>query len=183
MTMKIRVDQIHDKALTLQIEEPIESFPVLSGMQTEKACSFNGPVKGTVSAVREYDHLRMSGSVGIPVELTCSRCLVSYETAIESAFTIFFRKGSTSADLMEEEEVELDEQDLISAFYSGDEIDIAHEIEEQIVMDIPLKPLCSETCKGLCSTCGTDLNRGSCSCEHDDFNNKFSALRGFKASR
>jgi uncharacterized protein len=183
MAIKIWVDQIQDKTLTMQLEEPVDSFPVLSEMQAAKTCSFTGPLTGTVTAMREYDHLRVAGNVSIPVELTCSRCLVSYETAIAPAFTIFFRKGSSSLEAAEEEEVELEEQDLISATYSGDEIDLTHEIEEQVAMEIPYKPLCSEACKGMCPTCGTDLNRGTCSCRRDEFNLKFSALKDFKASR
>jgi uncharacterized protein len=183
MTMIIRVDQIHDKALTLQIEEPIASFPVLAGLQADGICSFSGPVQGSVTTKREYDHLRVAGTISTPVVLACSRCLVSYETAVESAFTIIFRKGSPSQGLAEEDEIELDEQDLISATYSGDEIDLTHEIEEQITMEIPFKPLCGEECKGLCPSCGMDLNRSTCSCGGNEINFKFSALKNFKASR
>jgi uncharacterized protein len=180
--MKISVDHIQEKALTIQIDEPVDAFPVLSGMQADGACSFIGPVRGQVSAVREYDHLRVFGNVAVAVTLTCSRCLVSYETQIGSNFTIFFRKGSMGLET-DEEETELNDRELVSATYSGDEIDLTHEIEEQVAMEVPFKPLCSETCKGLCPKCGNDLNQGDCSCGRDDVNFKFSALKDFKVSR
>jgi len=44
-------------------------------------------------------------------------------------------------------------------------------------MEIPFKPLCSESCKGLCSECGADLNIGDCGCEHGEVNLKMSALK------
>ena len=180
--MKISVDHIQEKALTIQIDEPFDAFPVLSGMQADGACFFIGPVRGQVSAVREYDHLRVAGNGAVAVTLTCSRCLAAYETQIGSNFTIFFRKGPMGLET-DEEETELDDQDLISATYSGDEIDLTHEIEEQVAMEVPFKPLCSETCKGLCPKCGKDLNLGDCSCGRDDVNFKFSALKDFKVSR
>jgi uncharacterized protein len=180
--MKISVDHIQEKALTLQIDEPVDAFPVLSGMQADGTCLFSGPIRGQVSAVREYDHLRVAGNVAVAVTLTCSRCLASYETHIGSNFTIFFRKGSLDQET-DEDETELNDQDLVSATYSGDEIDLAHEIEEQVAMEVPFKPLCSETCKGLCPTCGKDLNLGDCSCGHESVNFKFSALKDFKVSR
>ncbi len=180
--MKICVDHIQGKALTIQIDEPVDAFPVLSGMQADGTCFFIGPVIGQVSAVREYDHLRVAGNVAVAVTLTCSRCLAAYETHIGSNFTIFFRKGSMGLET-DEEETELNGQDLVSATYSGDEIDLTHEIEEQVAMEVPFKPLCSETCKGLCPTCGKDLNQGDCSCGRNDVNFKFSALKDFKVSR
>jgi len=180
--MKISVDHIQEKALIIQIDEPVDTFPVLSEMQADGTCAFSGQVRGQVSAMREYDHVRVAGTVTVPVTLTCSRCLASYETPIGSNFTIFFRKGAPGVET-DEEEVELNEQDLVSATYSGDEIDLTHEIEEQISMEVPFKPLCRETCKGLCPACGKDLNQGECSCGRDEVNLKFSALKNFKVSR
>lgn len=180
--MKITVDHIHEKPVLLHAEEPVESFPVLARMQADGECTFIGPVRYDLTVAREYDHLRVTGRVSAPVSLACSRCLASFESAIDSSFTILFRKASLQ-EAVSEEETELNEQDLISATYSGDEIDLTHEIEEQIAMEVPLKPLCGEICKGLCPTCGADLNQAACSCPKDQINFKFSALKDFKVSR
>jgi uncharacterized protein len=72
--------------------------------------------------------------------------------------------------------------DLLSSSYSGDEIDLTHEIEEQIAMEIPLKPLCNEECKGLCHECGADLNTSTCSCSKEPVSLTFSALKNFKVT-
>ncbi|HEY4745186.1 MAG TPA: DUF177 domain-containing protein [Desulfuromonadaceae bacterium] len=180
--MKIRVDHIQDKPFSLRTEDPVDAFPVLAGIQANGECTFTAPVLTDIIAAREFDHIRVSGGVSTRIELVCSRCLVAYEAPLASAFTIYFRKAA-SPDLGEEEETELAEEDLVSATYSGDEIDLTHEIEEQVAMEIPLKPLCSEECKGLCPVCGTDMNRGSCSCQQEQTSFKFSALKDFKVSR
>ncbi|BCS53929.1 DUF177 domain-containing protein [Geobacter sp. SVR] len=180
--MKIVVDHIKEKPLVLKNEDDIQAFPVLDRLQSDGDCTFTGPVRSDITVSREYDHIRIAGRVSAPIRLTCSRCLEAYDSAVDSNFSIFFRKG-TPEEVPVEDEVELNEQDLISGTYSGDEIDLTHEIEEQVAMEIPLKPLCSENCKGLCSTCGTDLNRGSCTCSREQINFKFSALKDFKVSR
>ena len=180
--VKICIDQINDKPCVLQAEAPVESFPVLVAMQNDGVCSFTSPVRYDLVALREYDHLRVEGNVKVTASLTCSRCLAEYETSIDSNLTIIFRRGTPDEAVLEEE-TELSEQDLISSVYCGDEIDLTHELEEQIAMDVPFRPLCGEDCKGLCPECGADLNLSTCSCSGKQFNFKFSALKDFKASR
>lgn len=180
--MKFIVDHIQEKPFHLHIEEPAGSFPVLSMMQSGGECGFTGPVHGDITVAREYDHLRVSGRISTKAELVCSRCIAMYETVIGSTFTIIYRKA-TSLEINQEEETELSDQDLISATYTGNEIDLTHEIEEQVAMEIPLKPLCSENCKGLCPVCGIDLNHTVCNCSKEPASFKFSALKDFKVTR
>jgi len=180
--MKIRIDQIQDRPLALSGEEPVSSFPLLAGMQDDGVCGFTSPVRYDLTVVREYGYLRASGSVKVTVSLTCSRCLAEFESPIESKITIFFRPGAAEETVLEEE-AELNEQDLISAVFTDDEIDLGHEMEEQIALEIPFRPLCDENCRGLCPECGADLNHAPCSCAAGQFNFKFSALKNFKTSR
>lgn len=180
--VKIVIDHIQDKPLTLHIEEPVETFPVLAGMQGDQSCRFTGLIEGDFSAVREYDHVRVTGRVSVPVSLSCSRCLADFDSFVDTSFTLIFRKDS-AARHEDQDDIELGELDLLSSTYQGDEIDLTHEIEEQVAMEIPLKPLCDDSCKGLCHTCGTDLNASQCSCSTETASFKFSALKNFKASR
>ena len=180
--MKIRIDHIKHTPYELHVEEPVDVFLVLTRMQADGECVFTGPVKADITIEREFDHLRAAGSVQVPITLTCGRCLVTYPSSIDSTFRIIFRKETTRHTEVEDE-TELCDDDLIASTYSGDEIDLAHEIEEQVSMEVPLKPLCDESCKGLCPDCGADLNTGTCSCSREPVNIKFSALKDFKVSR
>ena len=180
--MKINVEHITEKPLVLSGEESLEAFPVLLGMQKDRECVFKGPVRFDITAQREFDHLRVTGKVQVLSLLSCSRCLAEFEAEINSSFTIFYRKA-IPGEISLEEETELDEQDLVSATYSGGEIDLNHELEEQVAMEIPLKPLCSQACKGLCTVCGEDLNSSACLCSRETVNMKFSALKNFKVNR
>ena len=172
--MKIRIDEVKKKRLDLNEEVPAEHYPNLVQMEQAGECSFVEPVRAEVSAIWEYDHVRASGSVASAVRLSCSRCLADYQLPIASNFTIFYTK-SAGGEL--DEEVELSDEDLISVSYSGEEIDLDFEIAEQVMMEIPFKPLCSESCRGLCTECGADLNAGDCGCDRGGINLKMSALK------
>ena len=179
--MKLTVDHIKDTPVALHIDEPVETFPLLTGMQDDKSCSFAGRIQGDMTVTREYDNMRVTGRITVPLALSCSRCLADFTSFVDTSFTIFFRKES-AITATDEDELELGEMDLLSSVYSGDEIDLTHDIEEQVAMEIPLKPLCSDSCKGLCHECGTDLNISSCSCRKEPVSLAFNALKDFKVT-
>lgn len=179
--MIIRVNDISDRVRRFTGVEEIERYPVLKEMQDRGECTFCSPLSIDVSVVREYDHIRLEGVVEADLTLECSRCLVPYETALKSSFTIFYSRQSGS--VVEDEEVELGERELVSAYYDGDEIDLSPEISDHVLIELPLKPLCKGYCKGLCPTCGADLNLDHCSCSGNGGSLAFSALKNLTLER
>ncbi|MDD2366231.1 MAG: DUF177 domain-containing protein [Desulfuromonadaceae bacterium] len=180
--MKIVVDHVKDTPLFIHIDEPLTNFPLLAVMQDDNDVSFTGSIQGDLTVSREFDTLRVSGRIVTPITLSCSRCLRDIESFVDTSFTIFFRKDAAS-EISTEDELELAEMDLLSSTYTGNEIDLNHEIEEQIAMEIPLKPLCTDLCKGLCHVCGVDLNEISCICNKEQVSLAFSSLKDFKVSK
>jgi uncharacterized protein len=57
-----------------------------------------------------------------------------------------------------------DEEDANFSFYKGAEIDLGEILREHLALEIPIRYLCSESCKGLCPQCGQNLNSAACSC-------------------
>lgn len=178
--MKVRVDDIKDKVRELAAVEEVTAYPTLMALQESGGCAFLEPLRLQLTVAWEYGHIRTQGSVETRTRLVCSRCLTEYETNIVSPFTIFYIR---SAGLPQDEEVELAEQDLISVAFDGDEIDFSDEIAEQVLMEIPFKPLCREECRGLCVNCGADLNMAECGCSRRQDNLKFSALKNLKLEK
>ncbi|HEX8961317.1 MAG TPA: DUF177 domain-containing protein [Geobacteraceae bacterium] len=178
--VKVRVDEIKEKVRDLSAVEEVTDYPSLVALQASGECTFLEPLRLQLAVSREYDHIRAEGKVETRTRLVCSRCLAEYEADIVSPFTIFYLR-STGAP--RDEEVELAEQDLVSVSYEGDEIDFTDEIAEQVLVEIPFKPLCREECKGLCSQCGTDLNMAECGCSSQQANLKFSALKNLKVNK
>uniref|UniRef100_A0A831TZ87 DUF177 domain-containing protein n=1 Tax=Geobacter metallireducens TaxID=28232 RepID=A0A831TZ87_GEOME len=179
--MKIRVDDIVEQPKLLSFHESVEAFPSLAELHSKGEGEFVSPLAVELTVVREYGHIRVKGEVAVRMRFACSRCLVPFESEISSVFTMFYTRGNQIAT--DEDEVELAEEDLVSVSYDGDEIDFAPEIAEQVIMELPLKPLCSEDCQGLCATCGADLNEGDCGCGRAALNFKFSALKDFKVEK
>ena len=178
--MKIVIDKVKNKQVDLSEELPASHYPTLAEMEKAGECSFIEPVRAQISAVWEYDHVRATGSVQSAVQLSCSRCLADYRLPVSSDFTIFYTQAK-GEEL--DEEVELSDEELISASYSGDEIDVDPEIAEQVMLEVPYKPLCSESCRGLCPQCGADLNAGECGCDRGGINLKMAALKKIKIEK
>jgi uncharacterized protein len=79
--------------------------------------------------------------------------------------------------------IELSAEEGGLIIFAGREIDLKEALQEQVVMSIPMRPLCAETCKGLCSRCGANLNDGDCGCRQNSFNIKFAALKDLKLNQ
>jgi len=62
------------------------------------------------------------------------------------------------------EEMQLSRDELDVRYYVEPVVDLAELATEQVQLATPLKPLCRESCQGLCPRCGADLNQGLCAC-------------------
>lgn len=56
-------------------------------------------------------------------------------------------------------------------------VDLAAVFEEELLLELPAKLLCSEDCKGLCPKCGTNLNSGSCNCTAKEIDPRLEVLK------
>jgi uncharacterized protein len=132
------------------------------------------PVSLAFDIFKDKAHFRLAGRVATVLELPCCRCLEPFSMPVEATFDLRYQPRSTNAG---EGERELEEDDLATAFYDDDEIDLRQLMEEQFYLALPMKPLCREDCLGLCGVCGTNLNRGSCECKREWTDPRLAALR------
>ncbi len=125
------------------------------------------PVALAFDIYKDKAHFRLIGQVQTSLELACSRCLEPYTLGVDSSFELRYQPRSSNTG---EGEREIEEDDLSTAFYENETIDLGQLMREQFYLVLPMKPLCRDDCRGLCSICGTNLNRGSCTCapEWDD---------------
>jgi len=110
------------------------------------------------------------------IDICCSRCLEHASLPIGSdfAYTLIPAKAETREDL------ELMPEELEISYYQGDFIDLAPIICEQIMLQVPMKALCSEECKGLCTHCGANLNTSSCNCHLNVVKDRLAVLKNFR---
>ena len=111
---------------------------------------------------KDKERYRLAGTLSTALELTCSRCLEPFQQRVDAPFDIRYLPQSENAGAAE---AEVEEDDLSDAFYRDEQIDLRQLMEEQFYLALPMKPLHSEDCKGLCPNCGANLNETTCSCE------------------
>jgi uncharacterized protein len=117
---------------------------------------------------------RLRGHVNGELELTCGRCLEPFTMPVAGSFDLRYVPRVVEGGGSERE---VGEDDLTTAFYADDQIDLSELINEQFHLALPMKPLCAEDCKGLCPHCGTNLNSERCSCDNKWEDPRLAALR------
>jgi uncharacterized protein len=128
----------------------------------------SAPLDWTASAERAGGEIRINGSLKTTVEMTCSRCLEPARHDINKSFDLFFRQRDEML-FDEDAEIELDEKDTQTAFFTGTRLPLGEVLREQVLLALPMKALCRVDCKGLCPTCGINLNSGTCNCLAEKF--------------
>jgi uncharacterized protein len=101
---------------------------------------------------------------------TCDRCLVRFKTDFDETIEQLYQIGNS--DFEDEDEIEVLPENT-------KEIDISKAIQEAFIMNRPIKLLCSEECKGLCLTCGINLNKKQCKCSETMINPRLEKLKIF----
>lgn len=124
---------------------------------------------------RETGRYRVAGHVTGELELSCGRCLEPFALPVATDFDLRF---VPRVENVGEGEKEVREDDLTTAFYADGQIDLGELIAEQFHLVLPMKPLCAETCRGLCPSCGTNLNTGFCECSRKWEDPRLAALKG-----
>jgi uncharacterized protein len=157
--------------------------------------------------VRKVDHFYMlTGAYQTEVNLLCSRCATPFAFDLKDRFSTMFSKDKELAGVAfldqdqkpkgqnkgfarhaHDDESEYEHQnesahDLEMTYLAEDYIDLADVLLEQFQLKIPFQPYCKEDCKGICTTCGTDLNKGRCACSKIK-SNAFSVLKDFKVDK
>src|SRR3954462_4200779 len=132
---------------------------------------------------KDHDAYRVTGRVETRLRLECGRGLEPFEIPVDSAFELRYvpeiaPAAQAGAGRGQDEEIEVAEDDLTTAFYKDETLDLGELMREQFVLALPMKPLCSETCKGLCPECGTNLNKETCDCNPTWTDPRLAALEG-----
>lgn len=132
------------------------------------------PVSLAFDIFKDKQQFRLVGRVNTTLELPCSRCLEPFTMPVDQTFDLRYQPHGQNTG---EGEREIEEDDLSTAFYENDEIDLGQLMREQFYLALPMKPLCAEGCKGLCPVCGKNLNRETCDCNRTWDDPRMAALR------
>jgi uncharacterized protein len=138
------------------------------------AFRLTSPVSFETDVYKDKDQYRLEGTVRATLELACSRCLEPFAWPVDASFDLRYQPATSNQGVGEHE---IGEDDLATAFYENNAIDLRALMEEQFYLSLPMKPLCTETCKGLCPTCGANWNRAPCACSNRWHDPRLAGLR------
>ena len=119
-------------------------------------------IRGEVNRIE--DVIKLEATISGEAILNCSRCLESFPYDFSLELDEQFSNDKQNED-----------DDVI--FIDSDSIDITEIIKTNIGIALPIKKLCSEECKGLCHTCGVNLNLNSCNCDKEYVDPRMSKLK------
>jgi len=173
--LKIHVPKITDEGLDLRFSRDGKWLRnVLSREEVDRFSIGRADVTCRVRKIR--DSVFVDGSIDTVVEADCSLCLEKARIPVSSRFHYTFIPHQKDV----EEEKELTSEDMDVEYYEDETIDLDPIILEQIVLQIPMRVVCRETCKGLCPQCGTNLNISSCTCSGKIIDERLSVLKNLK---
>ncbi len=142
-----------------QTHSTYEIPPPSVGLSREEL-AVDGPLRVGLSLDRRGDEIWIRGKLQLIANQECSRCLVEFPERLELEFEVFCAKVQTPNVVSRA----ADEEDGGVHFHDGRVLSIDPEIREAVILGIPMKPLCKESCAGLCPRCGEDRNQGPCRC-------------------
>jgi uncharacterized protein len=163
-----------DVARLREGSDPLERTIAASELAPEEDYRVVAPVVLEATVAKDKAKVRIVGHASTTLEFACSRCLDGFEMPVDARFDLLYLPAVESHDA---EEIEVREEDINTAFYKEGVIDLAELLHEQLYLMLPMKPLCRESCQGLCPVCGINRNVTTCSCETRWEDPRFAGLK------
>lgn len=113
----------------------------------------------------DREKLTLFVDYSVDVTFPCDRCLEDVKITIENSFEkgVYLKK----LDNLSDDEL----------FIIGSSLEIDEPIAEDLCVNMPMQIVCGEECKGLCLTCGINLNNDSCDCTNDKIDPRLEELK------
>ncbi len=169
--MKILFDEISDSKKEYLFQEPdwLETADMDLVAPLEAAVTLRKVSEETVE---------LAGTLTSAMESRCDRCGKEYRHPLKTKFYYIIKSGDHK-DLLQKE-IECSDEDCDTVHVNTREVDLRDVLNEQMVLAVPERRLCSENCNGLCTQCGTDLNTGECDCANNNVHSPFAVLKKLK---
>lgn len=168
--IRIDVSSLPEGQSHLDIEEDA------SGLEIDvPGARFISPVAVALDVTRNGDEIFLSGEASARVLFECSRCLEECECKISGPMDLVILIGHKSAP-----GDQVQSENLVRIGAGEKYVDVTETVRSELLLRLPLKPLCREDCRGLCPECGANLNKDRCSCRTVSHDARWDALKRFK---
>lgn len=178
--MFIRISDLELR--NLEFDEEFEPGAIDFGADLRQ----NGALKtkGRAELIREHHggrvvvpSIRLVGKFAGDFEATCARCLEPVPQQVAREFDLLYRPLGSDRRA---DEVSISEAETEIGYYEGEGMELADSLREQVLLAVPIKAVCSESCKGICPQCGKNLNEGRCNCAPVMTDPRWDALKDLK---
>ncbi len=156
------------KELDFSFELPSEDFD-FSDIEFLAPVMVYGKIRSKATGKGENEgYVELTLTVSTDIKAPCARCLEEISEKLE--YTKVY--GLTTSNVSE------DSEDYITTENSKlDATDLARTL---FILNVPMRFLCSEDCKGICSECGKNLNLGACDCDKSEVDERLAILKNLK---
>ncbi len=140
----------------------------------EEKIIFVEPVKLAINVNKNEHEFFVQGKLNTTIKLRCNRCLEYFHKKIKADFfesfisEMYFYKDANNLKV-----------DDYLHILTGDLIYLDDFVKQNIILSIPVKRICSDNCKGLCSKCGTNLNNNKCKCKTEDIDPRLAKIKDY----
>ena len=142
----------------IEVVLPDETIEVMGDEITLAGVCFYGVLFGA------GEEINVNGKISALAKTQCANCLIPIEKKVTAEMDAVFVVGGDGEDAYP---------------ITGYEIDLEPVIRENVILELPIRFLCKENCKGLCPKCGCDLNVERCSCDTREIDPRWAALSSF----
>jgi len=142
----------------------------VAGTELDLGPGFRHPVAVSATVEKTGNQVFLTASAEATATLTCDRCLTEFDTVLTPRYTMVYVFEETEADRFDPSEVQVIPHSLSV-------VDIADDVRQTLLLTVPLKLLCSESCKGFCPRCGINWNVASCDCRDEHSDQRWEALK------
>ena len=161
--MKVNVSDIirfNGASMELDFEEAPSERELADGCFLDGMISFVGTLTNTNGI------LQLDGRLNAVYSSECFRCLCTVSKVLGLKVKESFINSAN-----------VEQSDMYP--FEGKTLDISKALNDNIILNLPMKQLCSNDCKGLCTKCGTNLNEVQCSCSEDDMDSSMESLNKY----
>jgi uncharacterized protein len=153
--MLVRLSEIEDGAI---LEGNIEGSRLKRAEDDD--FGFVTPIACELVVKKFEDGARVEGSLECSLSLKCGRCLDDFVHPVRATLDVELVRKAPIVDT----ELELTGEEMDVYYFEGDEIDLDPLVYEEVLLNIPMQPLCKDECRGLCEICGINRNVEICRC-------------------
>jgi uncharacterized protein len=178
--MFIRVKELELRKL--EFDENFQPGTIDFGAEVRQVSPLH--TSGRAELIREHhgkgsvvEDIRFVGELSSKLELSCARCLEPVQQTIARDFDLIYRPLGVDRG---QDEVSISQAETEIGYYEGEGLLLEDVLREQVLLAVPIRLICRDSCKGLCPHCGKNLNNEACDCKDETSDPRWDALKDLR---